>query len=193
MKWGRILLCAKWHCIAWNEQVYSVVFFSVCFPKNVPEWRECKSQNSLFLWVTLPCVIVHTHCILGFCFVINRSCMLFLKQKSLWICLFVFLPSAMKAHVISCMSDVGHNIYNISTVLQLFFSAVVMQVFSVHHFEWHCFHDAYFADILYVKSPCSEQYLWRSYCEMACSTRQAVGDINLIGFIPLLLDIVPNI
>jgi hypothetical protein len=28
---------------------------------------------------------------------------------------------------------------------------------------------------------------------MACSPRQATGDINLIGFIPLLLDIVPNI
>jgi hypothetical protein len=129
MKWGRILLCTKWHCIAWNKQVYSVAFFSVCFPKNVPEWRECKSQNSLFLWVTLPCVTVCTHRILGFCFVINGSCTLFLKQKSLWICLFVFLPSAMKAHVISCMSVVGHNIYNISTVLQFFFSAVVMQVF----------------------------------------------------------------
>jgi hypothetical protein len=60
------------------------------------------------------------------------------------------------------------------------------------HNECHCFHDAYLVEVLCVSSPCSEEYLWHSYCEMTCSPRQAMGDINLICFIPLLLDIVPN-
>jgi hypothetical protein len=82
-----------------------------------------------FLWVTLPFVTVHTHHILGLGFVIYWSCMWFLKQKSLLICLFIFLPCAMKAHLCDfCWSGVGHDIY-ISTVLQLFFWVAVMQVF----------------------------------------------------------------
>ena len=99
----------------------------------------------------------------------------------------------MKAHLCDFLYVWYWVWHNISTVLQLFFLAVVMQVFSVHNFEWHCFHDAYFAVLLYVNSLCSEQYLWHSECEMACSPRQAMGDINLICFFPLLLDIVPNI
>lgn len=139
--------------------------------KNLPEWKESKSQNSLFLWMTLPSVTVHTHCILGFSFVIYWSCMWFLKQKSLLICLFIFVPCAMKAHLSDfCWSGVGHDIY-ISTVLQLFFSVAVMKDFSMHNFEWNCFYNAYFADILYVNIPCSDEYLWNNDCEITCSPR----------------------
>jgi hypothetical protein len=122
--------------------------------------------------VTRPCVTVRKHHVLGFGFVMHCSCMWFLKQKSLLICLFIFLPCAMKAHLCDfCWSGVEHDISNIFTVLQLFFRVAVMQVFSMHNFEWHCFHDAYFAEVLYVNSPCSEEYLWCSYCDMTCNLR----------------------
>jgi hypothetical protein len=172
MQRGRVILCAKWHCIAWNKQVYSVVFFSV-FPKKMYESEGSVRVSELIVSVSDTALC---YCALPlhsrFGFVMYCSCMLFLKQKSLLIRLFTFLPCVMKANLRDfCWSGVVYDIYNFSTVLQLLSLVAVMQVFPVCNFEWHCFHDAYFADVLYVNSPCSDEYLWNSDCEMTCSLR----------------------